>query len=78
MWYHSPVVGHPPLAQLDRASDSDSEGWEFEPLRAGHEKTPICPVDKLVFFHGVFRIKYLFILFYHILLTLYTFYRMIV
>jgi hypothetical protein len=29
-----------PVAQLDRASDSDSEGHAFEPHRAYHQKTP--------------------------------------
>lgn len=30
-------VTKPPLAQLDRASDSDSEGYRFEPRRAGQK-----------------------------------------
>ena len=30
-----------PVAQLDRASDSGSEGWGFESLRAYHKATPI-------------------------------------
>ena len=28
---------HPPVAQLDSAADSDSEGRGFESLRAGHK-----------------------------------------
>src|SRR3954465_4741041 len=33
-----------PVAQLDRASDYGSEGWEFESLRARKQKrTGICP-----------------------------------
>ena len=31
-----------PVAQLDRASDSGSEGWGFESLRAYQEKAAIC------------------------------------
>ena len=30
---------HPPVAKLDIAADSDSEGRGFESLRAGHENT---------------------------------------
>ncbi len=30
----TPRAGHAPVAQLDRASDYGSEGWEFESLRA--------------------------------------------
>ena len=29
-------VSFVPVAQLDRASDYESEGWEFESLRARH------------------------------------------
>ena len=32
----TPRAGHAPVAQLDRASDYGSEGWEFESLRARH------------------------------------------
>ncbi len=31
-----PAMCFPPLAQLDRVSDSDSEGHRFESCRAGH------------------------------------------
>ena len=31
---------HAPVAQLDRVSDSDSEGRWFESSRAYHEKSP--------------------------------------
>ena len=31
----------PPLAQLDRVSDSDSEGDRFESCRAGHKNKPV-------------------------------------
>ena len=31
-----PAICFPPLAQLDRVSDSDSEGHRFESCRAGH------------------------------------------
>src|SRR5215210_6688763 len=30
------AIGEPLLAQLDRASGFEPEGWGFEPLRAGH------------------------------------------
>ena len=33
LWYN--IYTHPPLAQLDRVSDSDSEGRRFESCRAG-------------------------------------------
>ena len=32
-----PAMCFPPLAQLDRVSDSDSEGHRFESCRAGHD-----------------------------------------
>ena len=35
-----------PVAQLDSASDSDSEGQRFESARAGHEENLICQPDK--------------------------------
>lgn len=38
-----PAMCFPPLAQLDRVSDSDSEGHRFESCRAGH----LCITKKL-------------------------------
>ena len=35
-----------PVAQLDRVSDSDSEGRWFESSRAYQYQSLICPVDK--------------------------------
>lgn len=35
------ISAHPPVAKLDIAADSDSEGRGFESLRAGHMKTPL-------------------------------------
>ena len=32
------ISAYPPVAKLDIAADSDSEGRGFESLRAGHEK----------------------------------------
>ena len=40
----------PPLAQLDRVSDSDSEGHRFESCRAGHKNKPVYLPDMRVFF----------------------------
>ena len=46
-----PIYIYPPVAKLDIAADSDSEGRGFESLRAGQEKTalgrhfrPFCAV----------------------------------
>lgn len=40
MWYNKgngfSVPSYPPVAQLDRVADSDSEGRGFESLRADH------------------------------------------
>ena len=35
-----PAMCFPPLAQLDRVSDSDSEGHRFESCRAGQNENP--------------------------------------
>ena len=34
IWYYIRCIQYAPVAQLDRASDSDSEGRAFEPHRA--------------------------------------------
>ncbi len=39
LWYNSKVfISHLPVAQLDSASDSDSEGRRFESFRVGQEE----------------------------------------
>ena len=38
-----------PVAQLDRVSDSDSEGRAFESHRAYHEKSHFCLLTKVAF-----------------------------
>ncbi len=37
LWYNTSAIIYPPLAQLDRVSDSDSEGHRFESCRAGQK-----------------------------------------
>ena len=36
-----PIYIYPPVAKLDIAADSDSEGRGFESLRAGHNQNPV-------------------------------------
>ena len=44
------------MAQLDSASDSDSDGWRFESVWVRHTKTFVCAK---VFFMLAKRIQYL-------------------
>ena len=39
LWYNTRCSKHLPVAQLDSASDSDSEGRRFESFRAGQKTT---------------------------------------
>ena len=41
-----------PVAQLDSASDSDSEGQRFESVRVGQTKKGACPPFCLVYLIG--------------------------
>ena len=43
----------PPLAQLDRVPDSDSDGRGFNSPRAGQQKTHFCLVTKVRFLNDV-------------------------
>ena len=45
----APQIEYLPVAQLDSASDSDSEGQRFESARAGQENTSLSN-DEDVFF----------------------------
>ena len=42
-----------PVAQLDRALDSDSKGRWFESSRAYHEKSHFCLPTKVTFFNDI-------------------------
>ena len=44
------ISAHPPVAKLDIAADSDSEGRGFESLRAGQKRNTLCLPDKGCFF----------------------------
>ena len=44
------ISAHPPVAKLDIAADSDSEGRGFESLRAGQKRNNLCLPDKGCFF----------------------------
>ena len=46
-------IGNPPVAKLDIAADSDSEGRGFESLRAGQQKSLFCLPTKGTFLNDV-------------------------
>ena len=50
-----PIYIYPPVAKLDIAADSDSEGRGFESLRAGHKVQHPLHVGAVLFCFGGIR-----------------------